>query len=171
MEDCCQITDSLKMARSLYPMQKNSLDALCNRLGVSNQHRTLHGALIDTEILAEVYLKMTSSQEELNLKAMHKDDQSTMSQGQKKKYVLKIVNPSNDEMQRLQQFLEKTYEDKLSKLLFWIVLEDKKKKPGNSRDTIRRLNLMKCDSRSIIIQSMKGMTPPLMCSLVLKFVL
>lgn len=107
MEDCCKITDSLKMARSLYPMQKNSLDALCNRLGVSNQHRTLHGALIDTEILAEVYLKMTSSQEELNLKSMQKDDISAMSQGHKKKVRSKIVNPSTDEMERLQQFLEK----------------------------------------------------------------
>jgi DNA polymerase-3 subunit epsilon len=50
------------MARDLYPGQRNSLDALCKRLGVDNKHRQLHGALLDAELLTDVYLAMTSGQ-------------------------------------------------------------------------------------------------------------
>lgn len=107
MGDFCKITDSLKIARSLYPMQKNSLDALCNRLGVSNQHRTLHGALIDTEILAEVYLKMTSSQEELNLKENQIFSQELSEKKVSQIIRSKVVNPSNSEIERLKSFLKK----------------------------------------------------------------
>lgn len=52
---------TLKIAQSLYPNQRNSLDKLCERLEVSNEHRTLHGALLDAELLAEVYFKMTEN--------------------------------------------------------------------------------------------------------------
>lgn len=61
------VVDTLQMARNLYPGQRNSLDALCNRLGVNNSHRTLHGALLDAEILSEVYLAMTRGQESLGI--------------------------------------------------------------------------------------------------------
>ena len=60
---CASITDTLAMARELHPGKRNSLDALCERYGVSNAHRTLHGALLDAELLAEVYLAMTRGQE------------------------------------------------------------------------------------------------------------
>lgn len=56
------VLDTLKIARELYPGQRNSLDALCKRLGVDNKHRQLHGALLDAELLADVYLAMTSGQ-------------------------------------------------------------------------------------------------------------
>lgn len=56
------VLDTLKMARELYPGQRNSLDALCKRLGVDNKHRQLHGALLDAELLTDVYLAMTSGQ-------------------------------------------------------------------------------------------------------------
>lgn len=56
------VLDTLKMARELYPGQRNSLDALCKRLGVDNKHRQLHGALLDAELLVDVYLAMTSGQ-------------------------------------------------------------------------------------------------------------
>lgn len=59
------VIDTLRMARDLFPGRKNSLDVLCERLGVDNSHRTLHGALLDSEILAEVYLAMTRGQESL----------------------------------------------------------------------------------------------------------
>lgn len=59
------ITDSLQMARSLYPGKSNSLDALCRRLEVDNTARTLHGALLDAGLLAEVYIQMTRGQESL----------------------------------------------------------------------------------------------------------
>jgi DNA polymerase-3 subunit epsilon len=57
-----QVLDTLKLARNLYPGQRNSLDALCKRLGVENKHRQLHGALLDAELLSDVYLMMTSGQ-------------------------------------------------------------------------------------------------------------
>lgn len=62
---CGKITDSLMMARTLYPGKRNSLDALCDRLGISNAHRTLHGALLDSQLLAEVWLAMTRGQDAL----------------------------------------------------------------------------------------------------------
>jgi DNA polymerase III subunit epsilon len=62
---CGEVIDTLVQAKSLYPGKRNSLDALCDRLGVSNAHRTLHGALLDAELLAEVYLAMTRGQESL----------------------------------------------------------------------------------------------------------
>jgi DNA polymerase-3 subunit epsilon len=69
LDQMCRVTDTLAMARERYPGQRNSLDALCKRLDVSNQHRTLHGALLDAEILAEVYLAMTSGQGALTFEA------------------------------------------------------------------------------------------------------
>ncbi|WP_275431110.1 exonuclease domain-containing protein, partial [Enterobacter ludwigii] len=56
------ITDSLMMARRLFPGKRNNLDALCSRYEIDNSKRTLHGALLDAEILAEVYLAMTGGQ-------------------------------------------------------------------------------------------------------------
>lgn len=59
------VIDTLREARQMFPGKRNSLDALCDRLGVSNAHRTLHGALLDAELLAEVYLAMTRGQDSL----------------------------------------------------------------------------------------------------------
>ncbi len=65
--DYCSVTDTLSMARKLHPGQKNNLDALCKRYDVNNSHRDLHGALLDAEILADVYLVMTGGQVMLGL--------------------------------------------------------------------------------------------------------
>ncbi len=64
-EHCPKITDSLALARELHPGRKNSLDALCERYGIDNSGRTLHGALLDANLLAEVYLAMTRGQDSL----------------------------------------------------------------------------------------------------------
>ncbi|MGM0593990.1 MAG: DNA polymerase III subunit epsilon [Pseudomonadota bacterium] len=61
------ILDTLVMARRMHPGQKNSLDALCKRYDINNEHRELHGALLDAEILADVYLAMTGGQTSLSL--------------------------------------------------------------------------------------------------------
>lgn len=61
------ITDTLQQAKELHPGKRNSLDALCERYGISNAHRTLHGALLDAELLAEVYLAMTRGQDSLTM--------------------------------------------------------------------------------------------------------
>jgi len=62
IEEICTVVDTLKLARSMHPGQKNDLDSLCKRYNVDNAHRTLHGALLDAEILADVYLAMTGGQ-------------------------------------------------------------------------------------------------------------
>ncbi|MDV2858242.1 MULTISPECIES: DNA polymerase III subunit epsilon [Oceanimonas] len=67
MAQLCKVTDTLAMARQLYPGKRNNLDVLCDRYGIDNSHRTLHGALLDAEILADVYLLMTGGQTKLNL--------------------------------------------------------------------------------------------------------
>lgn len=59
------VVDTLKIAREMHPGKKNSLDALCGRYEIDNAHRSLHGALLDTELLAEVYFAMTRGQESL----------------------------------------------------------------------------------------------------------
>lgn len=60
--EMCNIIDSLQVAKKMYPGKKNNLDALCSRLGIDNSKRVLHGALLDAEILADVYLMMTGGQ-------------------------------------------------------------------------------------------------------------
>lgn len=67
--EICSVADTLVMARRLFPGKRNSLDALCSRYGIDNSHRTLHGALLDAEILADVYLMMTGGQTRLDLTA------------------------------------------------------------------------------------------------------
>jgi DNA polymerase-3 subunit epsilon len=67
LKDCtqCSVTDTLLMAKEMYPGKRNSLDALCDRLGVDNSNRTLHGALLDAELLADVYINLTRGQDAL----------------------------------------------------------------------------------------------------------
>lgn len=67
VEECCGVLDTLAIARKKHPGQKNNLDALCKRYCIDNSSRTLHGALLDAEILAEVYLAMTGGQTALLL--------------------------------------------------------------------------------------------------------
>ncbi|MGE4339203.1 MAG: DNA polymerase III subunit epsilon, partial [Pigmentiphaga sp.] len=66
---CLEVIDTLAQARELHPGKRNSLDALCDRYGISNAHRTLHGALLDSELLAEVWLAMTRGQNTLVIDA------------------------------------------------------------------------------------------------------
>ena len=67
LTDYCEVVDSLATARELHPGQRNDLDSLAKRYSIDNSHRTLHGALLDSEILAEVYLLMTGGQSALSL--------------------------------------------------------------------------------------------------------
>lgn len=106
----CQVTDTLVMARRQYPGQKNNLDALCKRLGIDNSHRTLHGALLDAEILADVYLMMTGGQTDLNLaagnqyantaEAMTAVDRSALSE-------LKVIRADEQELAAHAEFLQR----------------------------------------------------------------
>jgi DNA polymerase-3 subunit epsilon len=69
VDELCGVLDTLTMARKMHPGQKNNLDALCRRYEIDNTHRDLHGALLDAEILADVYLAMTGGQVSLLLGA------------------------------------------------------------------------------------------------------
>jgi DNA polymerase-3 subunit epsilon len=67
VEHCSNVIDTLVHAKELHPGKRNSLDALCDRYGISNAHRKLHGALLDSELLADVYLAMTRGQNTLSM--------------------------------------------------------------------------------------------------------
>jgi DNA polymerase III subunit epsilon len=67
MRQLCSVVDTLPLARQMHPGQRNSLDALCKRYGIDNSHRELHGALLDAQILCDVYLSMTGGQTALIL--------------------------------------------------------------------------------------------------------
>jgi DNA polymerase-3 subunit epsilon len=79
LQDYCTIVDTLLLARQRHPGQKNSLDALCKRYKVDNSKRNLHGALLDAEILADLYLTMTGGQVSLELTHISEETQSDQS--------------------------------------------------------------------------------------------
>lgn len=112
IEDHCKITDTLKMARKTYPGQRNSLDALCKRLGVDNSGRELHGALLDSEILADVYLMMTGGQ--VSLKLAHESASGGAGWTRKtrdQRGVLKVLEPTPEELTAHQAYLTKMFKD------------------------------------------------------------
>jgi DNA polymerase-3 subunit epsilon len=93
-----KVTDTLLEARQMFPGKRNSLDALCERFSISNQHRTLHGALLDAQLLAEVYVSMTRGQEDLSIDLIDYTV-DTDSEGNTKSLptTLKFIAASDDE--------------------------------------------------------------------------
>lgn len=107
-ETLCKVTDTLQIARQMYPGKRNSLDALCDRLAIDNSKRTLHGALLDSEILADVYLAMTGGQTSLfDDNFMHEPlfAQSQTEQTSQKSYQLKCIAPDEQEQAAHQTYL------------------------------------------------------------------
>ena len=100
------VLDTLAMAKELYPGKRNSLDALCERLGVSNAARTLHGGLLDAELLADVYINLTRGQDAL---LMEGDDPKQAGQGATKadysRLNLPVIQPSAKELELHEQVL------------------------------------------------------------------
>lgn len=90
-ETFCKITDSLLMARKIFPGKRNSLDALCDRYQIDNSKRTLHGALLDAEILAEVYLAMTGGQTSLTFSM----EGETQQKNENTETIQRIVRPQS----------------------------------------------------------------------------
>lgn len=109
IEQHCQITDSLKMARKAYPGQRNSLDALCRRFDIDNSNRTLHGALLDSEILADVYLAMTGGQTALGLADENITDNRVVRKVATDRAPLKVIKANENERiahtEKLQQLI------------------------------------------------------------------
>ena len=81
IDSLCSVLDTLALARKLHPGQKNNLDALCKRYAVDNSRRELHGALLDAEILADVYLAMTGGQVTLSLEGTAADQATQVGSG------------------------------------------------------------------------------------------
>lgn len=101
--DICSVLDSLLLARKMHPGQKNNLDALCKRYGIDNSHRELHGALLDAEILADVYLLMTGGQTKLNLAGKNnggEDDATAIRRVKRNGNKLKVISASADEIKQ-----------------------------------------------------------------------
>jgi len=97
-EHCAAIVDSLKLARDLHPGKKNSLDALCERYQVDHSGRTLHGALLDAALLAEVYLAMTRGQDSLAIELDRPRAASLTPAAQGERPRLIVIEPSAEEL-------------------------------------------------------------------------
>lgn len=111
IEDICTVTDSLVMARDMFPGQRNSLDALCKRFDINNSHRELHGALLDSEILGDVYLAMTGGQVTLSLdssaaKSTETDDSEVVGSISLPTDALKVISANADELQAHNERME-----------------------------------------------------------------
>ena len=96
----CDVLDTLTLARQMHPGQKNNLDALCKRYGIDNSHRTLHGALLDAEILADVYLLMTGGQTKLKLASSSGSDadSTAIRRIQRSANKLQVIKATADEI-------------------------------------------------------------------------
>lgn len=113
MADYCAVTDSLAIARQKHPGQKNNLDALCKRYMVDNSERDLHGALLDAEILADVYLLLTGGQVSLSLGAEYSDNEGLLEirRLDKNRPRLRVIRANEDEMGRHELKLDKIDQD------------------------------------------------------------
>ncbi len=107
----CSVIDTLVMARKMRPGKKNNLDVLCKEYEVNNAHRELHGALLDAELLAEVYLRMTGGQSALSLDSEETEESSTGEMVVKKlsadRPAIKIIRASDEELKAHQAIVEK----------------------------------------------------------------
>ncbi|WP_275096469.1 DNA polymerase III subunit epsilon [Sedimenticola hydrogenitrophicus] len=109
LDTVCRVLDTLVMAKKMHPGQRNSLDALCKRYDINNSHRELHGALLDAEILADVYLMMTGGQGALSLDTGGGEGESAGERIQRldaNRPRLQVVRASVDELTIHQQRLD-----------------------------------------------------------------
>ena len=132
INDVCGVHDTLIQARKMFPGQRNDLDSLCRRYEINNSHRELHGALLDAEILADVYLAMTGGQTLLSLDA----ESSTTSGGLDPKHVinfaelsLPVVQPTEQESELHSKWVERL-DEKVEGECVWTKLAN------NSNDSV-----------------------------------
>jgi DNA polymerase-3 subunit epsilon len=107
LDQYCKITDSLALARKRHPGQKNNLDALCKRYNVDNSNRQLHGAVLDAEILAEVYLAMTGGQVSLLVQQNNaqSNGDSVIKRISSNRAALTVIAPTDEELEAHEQRL------------------------------------------------------------------
>lgn len=119
ISDLCTVTDTLVMAKTKHTGQRNSLDALCKRYAIDNSHRELHGALLDAEILADVYLMMTGGQAALSLGGVGLDESGGQSSDPVRRMgadrpALRVVRASPQELEAHEARL-----DNMGEACFW----------------------------------------------------
>jgi len=105
-ELCDKITDTLKMAKDARPGQRNNLNALCSHFGIDNSKRTLHGALLDAELLAEVYMAMTRGQDSLMMDLAHQDVVTNHAFQRENQAPLKILAADESELKAHEAYLQ-----------------------------------------------------------------
>jgi DNA polymerase-3 subunit epsilon len=103
---CAGVIDTLKLAKDMRPGQRNSLDALCRHYGVDNSRRTLHGALLDAELLADVYLAMTRGQESLMIEMLETAAMSAEVSIAATTKTLLVLTANAEELAAHEQYLE-----------------------------------------------------------------
>jgi len=128
VKQICEVHDTLLQARKMFPGQRNDLDSLCKRYEINNSHRELHGALLDAEILADVYLLMTGGQTALSLdaSAQQGDVNSVLNQAVDfSQLSLPLVNPSDAELENHVEWLTRL-DEKVEGQCVWSRLDSKK---------------------------------------------
>ena len=127
ISDICGVHDTLKQARKMFPGQRNDLDSLCRRYEIDNSHRELHGALLDAEILADVYLLMTGGQTALSLDASaanEEQDGPTSKAINFEELSLPLAKPTHDELDNHVQWLSRL-DEKVGGDCVWTRLNSK----------------------------------------------
>jgi DNA polymerase III subunit epsilon len=119
------LVDTLALARDLYPGKRNGLDALCERFGIDNAHRTIHGALLDAQLLAEAYLAMTRGQESLTIDMAAPTLAAILHDANGESGVrvhVEVIEPSNDEIAAHRDYLAALYTETSGRCV-WLLLE------------------------------------------------
>ena len=121
-----RLVDTLALARDSFPGKRNNLDALCERFGISNAHRTLHGALLDAQLLAEVYLAMTRGQEtliiDMQMPTVSAPGMFARGSDATARYVVHRIVPDADELAAHRSYLEALARESKAGCL-WLTLE------------------------------------------------
>lgn len=125
--DFSTVHDTLTQARKMFPGQRNTLDALCARYDINNSHRELHGALLDAEILADVYLAMTGGQTNMLLEAFNNqsaENTNNIKQVNFSELSLSVVKPTNEELENHVEWVARL-DEKVQGQCVWTKLNEK----------------------------------------------
>lgn len=121
-EDYCSVVDTLMMAREKHPGQKNNLDALCKRYEIDNSERDLHGALLDAQILLDVYLIMTGGQEALSFESSQEQQAAEQTKARivdVNRKPLRVIEATAEELVEHEKYLERIKEESGGKCV-WV---------------------------------------------------
>ncbi|MFK7794346.1 MAG: DNA polymerase III subunit epsilon [Gammaproteobacteria bacterium] len=129
IHEICKVTDTLKEARKMHPGQRNSLDALCKRYEIDNSHRELHGALLDAQILADVYLAMTGGQVSLSLAATTEAQKNSKKSRKQttKVHDLNVISASQEEVAEHEKMLQHIAQNNADQTTVWETMLESEK--------------------------------------------